>query len=77
MPRKPMNKAKYKGGRDITDPVLYEHWANLYRIKDRIIKLKQDLERDCKAYWKYDELAKDIVKMQKLIIQQDILQQVK
>ena len=50
-----MNKAKYKGGRDITDPVLYEHWANLYRIKDRIIKLKQDLERDCKAYWKYDD----------------------
>ena len=72
-----MNKAKYKGGRDITAPVLYEHWANLYRIKDRIIKLKQDLERDCKAYWKYDELCTRIIEMQKAIIIQDTFEEVK
>ena len=77
MARKPMNKAKYKGGREIADAVLYEHWANLHRIKERILKLKEDLKRDCRAYWKYDDLAQDIVRMQKLIIKQDILQQVK
>ena len=77
MARKPMNKAKYKGGREIADAVLYEHWANLHRIKERILKLIEDLNRDCRASGKYDDLAQDIVRMQKLIIKQDVLQQVK
>ena len=77
MPYKPINKARHKEARDMNNPDMYTHWADLYRVKERIKKLKEDLQRDCKAYWKYDDLAKDIVKMQKLIIQQDILQQVK
>ena len=77
MVRKPMNKARHKGGRDINNPILYDHWADLYKIRERIIKLKEDLKRDCRAYWKYDDLAKDIHNMQKLIIEQDILQEVK
>ena len=77
MARKPINKARHKGGRDINNPILYDHWADLYRIRERIKLLKKDLERDCKAYWKYDDLAKDILGMQKLIIKQDIIEEVK
>ena len=77
LPRKPINKARHKKGRDINNPLLYDHWADLYKIRERIKGLKADLERDCKAYWKYDDLAKDILSMQKLIIKQDILEEVK
>ena len=72
--RTPMNKARHKGGRDITNPKLYDHWANLYKIQNQIKLLKKDLERDCKAYWKYDELCETITQLQKQIISQDILE---
>ena len=75
MVRKPINKARHKGGRKINNPVLYDHWADLYKVSERIKKLKEDLQRDCKAYWKYDALVEDIQDMQKLIIQQDILEE--
>ena len=74
---KNLKKIKYKGGKEITNPMLYEHWADLFRIDKRIHMLKKDLERDCKAYWKYDDLSKDIVKMQKSILMQDKLEQLK
>ena len=77
MGRKPINKARHKGGRDINNPILYDHWADLYKIRERIKLLKKDLERDCKAYWKYDALAEDIQDMQKLISKLDILEEVK
>ena len=77
MARKQTNKARYSGGRKIKDAELYEHWADLHKITKAIKGLKADLKRDCRAYWKYDDLAQDIVKMQKLIIKQDVLQQVK
>ena len=68
-----MNKAAFKNGKDISDPMLYKHWADLHRIKERIKKLKEDLERDCKAYWKYDALVEDITDMQKLVKKNDKL----
>ena len=70
-------KPKYKGGKEITNPVLYDHWANLFRISKQIQMLKKDLERDCKAYWKYDELCTRIIEMQKAIIIQDTFEEVK
>ena len=77
MPRKPMNRASFKGGNDISDPMLYSHWADLHRIKERIKKLKEDLQRDCKAYWKYDDLVKDINTLQKQIKKEDKLMEYK
>ena len=74
---KPSQKIKYKGGKGITNPMRYEHWASLHRINKRVWMLKKDLERDCKAYWKYDELAKDIEDLQKAIIIEDELEQLK
>jgi hypothetical protein len=74
---KNLKKPRHKGGKEINNPILYDHWADLYKIRERIKLLKKDLERDCKAYWKYDALAEDIQDMQKLIIQQDILEEVK
>ena len=73
MPYTPRNKARHKGGRDIQDIKLYAHWADLHRIKERIKKLKEDLQRDCKAYWKYDDLVKDINTLQKQIKKEDKL----
>ena len=74
---KPSQKIKYKGGKGITNPMRYEHWASLHRINKRVWMLKKDLERDCKAYWKYDDLAKDIEDLQKAIIIEDELEQLK
>ena len=74
---KPSQKIKYKGGKGITNPYRYEHWASLHRINKRVWMLKKDLERDCKAYWKYDDLAKDIEDLQKAIIIEDQLEQLK
>ena len=71
MPRKPMNKAAFKNGKDISDPMLYKHWADLHRIKERIKKLKEDLERDCIPYYKYDELCERISGMQIMVKQKD------
>ena len=71
MPYTPRNKARHKGGRDIQDTNLYAHWADLYKVAERIEKLKEDLQRDCKAYWKYDALVEDIQDMQKIIIELD------
>ena len=68
-----MNKAAFTKGKDIDNPMLYKHWADLHRIKERIKKLKEDLERDCKAYWKYDDLVKDIRILQKQIKEEDKL----
>tara|TARA_R100000654_G_scaffold62723_1_gene89847 strand:- start:155 stop:385 length:231 start_codon:yes stop_codon:yes gene_type:complete len=64
MPRKPMNKAAFKGGKDIRDPDYYEHWADLHRITQAIKGLKSDLKRDCIPYYKYDELCEQISGMQ-------------
>ena len=71
MPRKPMNKAKYAGGRDITEPDYYDHWADLHKIQDSIKLLKKDLERDCIPYYKYDELCERISGMQIMVKQKD------
>ena len=57
--------------------MLYDHWANLYKLSKQIKLLKKDLERDCKAYWKYDDMCNRIVAMQKAIIMQDELEQFK
>ena len=57
--------------------MLYKHWADLHRIKERIKKLKEDLERDCKAYWKYDDLVKDIITLQTQIKKEDKLMEYK
>ena len=62
--RKPMNKAKYKGGRDIHDADFYEHWSDLHKITNAVKGLKADLKRDCIPYYKYDELCKQISGMQ-------------
>ena len=74
---KNLKKIKYTGGKGITNPMRYEHWASLHRINKRVWMLKKDLERDCKAYWKYDDLAKDIEDLQKAIIIEDELEQLK
>ena len=58
---KNLKKIRYKGGKGINNPILYDHWANLYKITKQIKILKKDLERDCKAYWKYDELCDTIL----------------
>ena len=73
MPYKAKNKARYKGGRDINNQLLYDCWADFHRVKERIKKLKEDLQRDCKAYWKYDALVEDITDMQTLVKKQDKL----
>ena len=73
MPYKPINKARHKGGRDISNPDYYAHWSDLYKVAERIKKLKEDLQRDCKAYWKYDALVEDITDMQKLVKDNDKL----
>jgi hypothetical protein len=77
MPYKAKNHARHKGGRKIAHQSLYDHWADLYKVRERIKKLKEDLERDCKAYWKYDALVEDIKDMQKLVKEQDKLMEVK
>jgi len=66
-----MNKAKYAGGRDITEPDYYDHWADLHKIQDSIKLLKKDLERDSIPYYKYDELCDRISSMQIMVKQKD------
>ena len=70
---KNLKKIKYKGGKEINNCMLNDHSANLYRLSKQIKLLKKDLERDCKAYWKYDELCDRIIEMQKAIIIEDEL----
>lgn len=77
MSYKARNKARHKGGRDMNNPDMYTHWCDLYKVKERIKKLKEDLQRDCKAYWKYDALVEDITNMQKLVKDNDKLQEYK
>ena len=77
MPYKAKNKARYKGGRNINNQLLYDCWADFHRVKERIKKLKEDLQRDCKAYWKYDALVEDITDMQKLVKDNDKIQEYK
>ena len=77
MPYKPINKARHKEARDMSNPDMYTHWADLYRVKERIKLLKKDLERDCKAYWKYDDLVKDITTLQTRIKEEDKLTEYK
>ena len=71
----PSQKMKYKGGKGINNRMLYDHWANLYRLSKQIKLLKKDLERDCKAYWKYDDMCNRIKAMQTAIILQDELEE--
>ena len=77
MPYKAKNKARYKGGRDINNQLLYDCWADFYRVKERIKKLKEDLKRDCKAYYKYDDLVNQITEIQQAIIIRDKLEEYK
>ncbi len=77
MPYKPINKARHKGGRDMNNSDMYTHWSDLYKICQRIKMLKADLQRDCKAYWKYDALIEDITDMQKLVKENDKLMEYK
>jgi len=74
---KAKNKARYKEGREIKTQLLYDCWADLYRIKERVKGLKKDLERECKAYYKYDELVAHITEIQKAIIIRDELETLK
>jgi len=73
----PSQKIKYKDGKEINNRMLYDHWANLHRLSKQIKLLKKDLERDCKAYWKYDDMCNRIKAMQTAIILQDELEEVK
>ena len=77
MPFKAKNKASYKGGRDINNQLLYDCWADFHRVKERIKKLKEDLQRDCKAYYKYDDLVNQITEIQQAIIIRDKLEEYK
>ena len=77
MPYKAKNKARYKGGRDINNQLLYDCWADFHRVKERIKKLKEDLQRDCKAYYKYDDLVNQITEIQQAIIIRDKLEEYK
>ena len=77
MPYKPINKARHKEARDMNNPDMYTHWADLYRVKERIKKLKEDLQRDCKAYYKYDDLVNQITEIQQAIIIRDKLEEYK
>ena len=77
MPYKAKNKARYKGGRDINNQLLYDCWADFHRVKERIIKFKEDLQRDCKAYYKYDDLVNQITEIQQAIIIRDKLEEYK
>ena len=74
---KNLRKPRHKGGKGISNPMLYDHWANLYKLSKQIKLLKKDLERDCKAYWKYDDMCNRIKAMQNAIIMQDELLEVK
>ena len=75
---KARNKARHKEARDMNNPDMYTHWSDLYKVKERIKKLKEDLQRDCKAYWKYDALVEDITDMQKLVKKnQNLIKQIK
>ena len=77
MTYKARNKARHKGGRDMNNPDMYTHWSDLYKVRERIKKLKEDLQRDCKAYWKYDDLVKDINTLQTQIKKEDKLMEYK
>ena len=77
MPYKAKNKARYKGGRDINNQLLYDCWADFHRVKERIKKLKEDLQRDCKAFYKYDDLVNQITEIQQAIIIRDKLEEYK
>ena len=74
---KNLKNPRHKGGKGINNPMLYDHWANLYKLSKQIKLLKKDLERDCKAYWKYDDMCNRIKAMQNAIIMQDELLEVK
>ena len=71
MPYKPRNKARHAGGRDITNPDFYDHWADLHKITKDIKALKADLQRDCIPQYKYDELCDRISGMQIVVKQKD------
>ena len=77
MPYKAKNKARYKGGRNINNQLLYDCWADFHRVKERIKKLKEDLQRDCKAFYKYDDLVNQITEIQQAIIIRDKLEEYK
>ena len=77
MPYKAKNKARYKGGRDINNQLLYDCWADFHRVKERIKKLKEDLQRHSKAYYKNDDLVNQITEIQQAIIIRDKLEEYK
>ena len=68
---------KFAEGRNIQDKRLYKHWSDLHRVQEAIANLKKDLERDCKAYYKYDELVQKIQRLKKQIKIEDDLQELK
>ena len=72
---KPRNKARYAGGRDITEPDYYDHWADLHAIQKKIKSLKADLKRDCIPYYKYDELVLKIEDYKEKIKEKDKLKE--
>ena len=74
---KARNKARHKEARDMNNPDMYTHWSDLYKVKERIKKLKEDLQRDCKAFYKYDDLVNQITEIQQAIIIRDKLEEYK
>ena len=69
--KKPVYKIKFEKGKKITNMIRYEHWANLERIKRKIKGLKSDLDRDCKPYYKYDELCEVLSEQQEALEMED------
>jgi hypothetical protein len=68
---------KFAEGKEIKDKRLYKHWSDLHRVQEAIANLKKDLERDCKAYYKYDELIQKIQRLKKQIKIEDDFQELK
>ena len=74
---KNIRKPRNKGRKGISKTMLYDQWANVYKLSKQMKLLKKDLERDCKAYWKYDDKCKRIDAMQKARVMKDELEEYK
>ena len=59
----------------INDIDLYDMWRYLENVKIKVANLKNDLQRDCIPYYKYDEFIEDVNLNQDVLKEKDRLKE--
>jgi len=59
----------------INDIDLYDMWRYLENVKIKVANLKNDLQRDCIPYYKYDEFIEDVNLYQNVLKEKDRLKE--